>query len=387
MTVMRGSLRPGDYFEPKRHAIEEKELFHRTWQFAGYASELANPNDYRLVRRGGVEIILQNLRGEIRAFRNVCPHRFSRIHCEKSGNRSLICPYHGWTFNHEGRLTGLPQGTTFGDPAYLRSDARLHEIQLRSCGNLLFVALSSETPSFEEYFGERVQFLESVGAALDERIDEREYLVGANWKTVIENSLEGYHVPFVHPSTINAFQGMSRDPGDIVESVDGYDQIEIPSDGRVDADLWHTFMKNNADRRWLERFRRLQKISCSWPFQFEHYIHQLVFPNLTITSFLGYSFHIQHFEPRSCEETAVRSSIFTSKFEITNAVVQKAIFDQMFHDNIEFTAQVFREDEKAVALVQSGLRDARSNDRAVLSQLEKRIKAFQSCVASYQGTN
>ena len=110
--------------------LENQRLFAGSWILAGIASEIPNRGDVQPVDVGGRSLILiRDNNAEIRVFQNVCPHRGARLVDDRvDGTNALICPYHSWTFELDGRLQGRPhyfgpgkhdRGDTSNDPICL----------------------------------------------------------------------------------------------------------------------------------------------------------------------------------------------------------------------------------------------------------------------------
>ena len=93
---------PAEYSSGDVFGAEMKRLFTSGFQFAGMRRDLAQDKDFVTVDLPGLAIVVQNFRGELRAFRNVCSHRFSRLQWEERGNRPLACRYHGWAYDAQG---------------------------------------------------------------------------------------------------------------------------------------------------------------------------------------------------------------------------------------------------------------------------------------------
>ena len=185
--------------------------------------------------------------------------------------------------------------------------------------------------------------LKRISTSLHHVQDEFRGEVEANWKVVVENSLEGYHVPAVHANTFMEVEGMEVEAGNPPE-----DHLGHPL---------HSAMTHPANKAWLARFARTEKKIGTWPWRFEHYFHRLIFPNLTITSFMGYSFHVQSFEPTASEKTTVHSRTIGVKFDQQGPIGAKMI-ERMYADGHAFTKRVFAEDGGICARVQAGVRQA-----------------------------
>lgn len=352
---------PSLYVSAGRFTLETERLFTRQWMFAGLAGEIASADDYLRIPVAGHDVIIHNLAGELRAFINVCSHRHSLIHTEPRGHRPLVCPYHGWVYDRSGAPSRIPAPEDFPRIAANPSAYRLRAVELDRAGDFLFVRLSPGGPALAEFLGEAFEFLARVSGSLDRPLDEFHATINANWKLVIENSLEGYHVPMVHRNTLGANQQFSRNSEDITDHL-------VPSG--------HSFMTNAANQRWLRRWQTYAADVGNWPFSFTHYVHRLVFPMLTVTSFLGYSFHIQRFHPESHNATSVHSRIYSSRHSGRSERGERTM-DAIYRENIAFTRRIFEEDRRACETTHAGVLQAHSP--AVFGNtLEQRVEHFRN---------
>ena len=205
--VARG-LPPVAYTGEAFFALENERLFSKSWVFAGFAHELARPGDTVPVTVAGKPVLLvRGSENRIRAFHNVCRHRCLKLVDEPGNLGSRIrCPYHSWTYGLDGALELAPY---FGGrelratPAgFDRGQYGLIPVRSAVWHDWVFVNLDGGAPPLETFV-----------APLAERIDgvdlgELRHLVtidlgevAANWKLLIENFIEPYHVQFVHPTT------------------------------------------------------------------------------------------------------------------------------------------------------------------------------------------
>lgn len=186
------------YFDPVIFARERDCIFNRTWQVVGHGNQLAKPGDYFTCEVSGEPLLLvRSSKGELKGFYNVCRHRAGPP-AEGCGNRKLFrCAYHGWTYDLEGKLMSAPEfeGVQEFDPSYFT----LAPVRAEEWFNFIFVNLDPKAKPLLENLGslpkqaERFQF---EGVKLFER---RTYDMKCNWKTYVDNYLEGYHLPSVHP--------------------------------------------------------------------------------------------------------------------------------------------------------------------------------------------
>ena len=123
-------------------------IWRRHWLYAGHACQLPNAGDWMTWNVGSDTIVItRGADGDVRAFHNSCRHRGARLCNGEHGNsRLLVCPYHAWTYELDGRLR-TPTEREFG---IHQSKLGLHPVSLKDLGGLLFVALGSEPVSFDE---------------------------------------------------------------------------------------------------------------------------------------------------------------------------------------------------------------------------------------------
>lgn len=186
------------YISPERHRTEHNTVFARSWQLVGFAEQLAKPGDYFTVNIGHEPLLFTNDAGTLRGFFNVCRHRAGPV-AQGCGNaRRLACRYHGWTYDLAGKLIGTSEmeGAESFDPANIR----LQPIGVHRFGPLLFAALEVDTPSFDECFVGLTERCALLGLERMRHVTTRNYPVKCNWKVYVDNYLEGYHIPLVHPT-------------------------------------------------------------------------------------------------------------------------------------------------------------------------------------------
>lgn len=345
--------------------IELNSIFKQSWLFAGLMLELEGKT-HRGLRLGNTELLLQrDDQGQPRAFLNACTHRHAQL-CKPGLHRgSVRCPYHNWVFDKQGLPTGIPAKSCFAQVTAAPEQYRLSEFACEAVGQFIFVRLSSDGPSLRDYLGNQYAFLERASKGMDGVLDEFQQDVDANWKVVIENSLEGYHVPAVHARTFGGADGMSREAQAAIFFL---------------GDPLHSHLEHAANADWVARFARTERKIGQWPWRFEHYTHHLIFPNLTITSFMGYSFHVQRFDPLAVNRTNVHSRTVGVRFSNSTEVGAKMV-ERIYADGHAFTRKVFAEDADICATVQAGVEQA--NRPAVLGVgIEDRVAHFQRAYLS-----
>ncbi len=186
------------YHDPEVLRREEALVFARTWQLVGHASQVAEPGAFltAVVAREPL-LIVRGDDGVVRALSNVCRHRAGAV-CTGAGRKPVLqCSYHGWTYGLDGRLRGTPEWDGVQD--FDRTVYGLPSYRLETWGDLLFVCLDPSVPALLDVLGEIVPETRSTDRAGWKPFRTHEWTVECNWKVYVDNYLEGYHIPIVHP--------------------------------------------------------------------------------------------------------------------------------------------------------------------------------------------
>jgi Rieske 2Fe-2S family protein len=193
------SLEPRYYRDPAITELEERRIFARTWQLVSHEGQLPNPGDYVTGRAGSQPVlVLRDEEGTLRAFRNVCRHRGSRL-LTGSGQcgKAIRCLYHGWTYRTDGELIGVPEGRSIA--GLDKSKLGLFPARVETMCGLIFVNLDIHAEPLAEQVAGLPERLAPYGIERLQRYGEWKGTQPANWKIVVDNYNEGYHVPIAHP--------------------------------------------------------------------------------------------------------------------------------------------------------------------------------------------
>jgi choline monooxygenase len=200
-----GVLPPRSYTSEEFFALESERVFARHWVFVAFAHDLDGPRRAVPVRVAGRSLlILRDDAGELRAFHNLCRHRGLELVEHKSTlGRTIVCPYHGWSYDLDGTLRACP---FFGGPGardlpsgFDRSAHGLSPVPVAQWFDWIFVNLGGGAPPLAEVVGPIATRL--PGVALGDLVPVASLELGevrANWKLLMENFIEPYHVPVVH---------------------------------------------------------------------------------------------------------------------------------------------------------------------------------------------
>jgi choline monooxygenase len=185
------SLPPERYSDPSLCAAEVKHVFARTWQLAGRTSALDEVGAYVTTEIAGEPILIQRAAegpGGLRGWYNVCPHRAGPLAADAGKRKTIQCGYHGWTFSLDGKLLHAPEmeGCDL-------SGFALKPVAVGAWGGLVFAAIDP-LAGLEETFADVSPPTSNLAWVM-----ARDYPVEADWKVYVDNYLEGYHIPIVHP--------------------------------------------------------------------------------------------------------------------------------------------------------------------------------------------
>jgi choline monooxygenase len=186
------------YTDASVFAAEKEMIFSRTWQVVGHASQVTNPGDYFTAELVGEPLLLvRDADDKLRGFYNVCRHRAGPP-AEGCGRRKLFrCGYHGWTYGLDGALISATE--IEGVENFRAEDFALVPVRTEECFNLVFVNLEAEGASLRESLRELPGQVEKFPFHKMKLFERRTYDMKCNWKTYVDNYLEGYHLPSVHP--------------------------------------------------------------------------------------------------------------------------------------------------------------------------------------------
>ena len=128
------------YINDNDFKSESQIIKNDCWILVGHHSEFINNNDFITFNYYGEKIFIQNYKGKIKAFQNICLHRFNLIHDLEFGNRISSCLYHCWTYNQEGKIAGMSCKESFDKNAI--KNLKLKEYEIQNCGDFIFIKLN-----------------------------------------------------------------------------------------------------------------------------------------------------------------------------------------------------------------------------------------------------
>ncbi|MDB5457081.1 MAG: Rieske (2Fe-2S) domain protein [Caulobacter sp.] len=344
---------PGWIYGSERFFRAERDKVLRpSWQIVCHLNDVPRAGDFHTFDFLGESlVVVRGKDGAVRAFANVCRHRAARLVDGPSGHCGrIVCPYHAWTYDLEGRLIGVPHRDTY--PALEMDRQRLPPVALEIFHGFIFARLEGDGPSVAEmmapYAAEiapyRFEELQPIG-----RVTLRPRAV--NWKNISDNYSDGLHIPVAHPGLTRLFgRGYGVEAQPWVDKMWGQ-LIEEPSANpsermyqQVLPDVPHL----PDDRKRLWTYFKL------WPNQaFDIYPDQVDF---------------MQFIPVSATQTLIREIAYAlpdTRREMTAAR----------YLNWRINRQVNAEDTALVARVQQGMA-SRSFTAGPLAETEVSLRSF-----------
>jgi p-cumate 2,3-dioxygenase alpha subunit len=198
--------------------IERRAIFDRCWLYIAHTSELPGPSTFVTRKVGGRELLLTRDReGRLHAFFNTCSHRGAKVCREASGRRTAFaCGYHGWVYDGTGKLVDVP-GRESMSPGQIECGAldltpvpRLDE----HCG-FIFVCFDQDAMSLADYLADAKEVLEIISQQGPQGMEivrgEQAYCISANWKLLLENSIDSYHVHSTHATYLDYLNARDRE--------------------------------------------------------------------------------------------------------------------------------------------------------------------------------
>lgn len=188
------------YVDPQFVDREWTDLWRDCWLLAGLESDLKTPGDFFVFDIGREQLLVSRSRtGAVHGFYNVCQHRGNRLVTEERGQvRNFRCAYHAWTYDTDGTLKGIPYESRFseGVPCSERSLRRVHT---ELWNGFVFISLAANPPPLLDYLGPVADLLAPYRFGEMLLVQDQTVHHRCNWKAVVDNFSELYHVDFIHP--------------------------------------------------------------------------------------------------------------------------------------------------------------------------------------------
>lgn len=186
------------YLDSETLEQERRRIIHRAPQLVGRLDQVTQPGSFFTADVQGEPIlIVRDAGGILRAFHNVCRHRAGPVAAGSGRCQVLQCGYHGWTYSLDGRLVGTPDFD--GVENFDRNQMGLRPVRVETWEQFIFVCLDGNA-SLGEFLGDIPERTRHCNVGAMKPAARRDYVIDCNWKVYVDNYVEGYHIPVVHPS-------------------------------------------------------------------------------------------------------------------------------------------------------------------------------------------
>lgn len=185
------------YTDPVYQALEDERIFGRTWQLVGRTDQVTEHGQYFTAEVAGESVVVLRDGDTLRAFHNICLHRAGPVASGCGVRRSLQCRYHGWTYRLDGGLMRAPEME--GSAGFRPEDMHLLPVQVATWGPLVLANLDLKAPPLTSFWEDIDARTASFEPGAMHHVMRKSWTVECNWKVYIDNYLEGYHLPMVHP--------------------------------------------------------------------------------------------------------------------------------------------------------------------------------------------
>jgi phenylpropionate dioxygenase-like ring-hydroxylating dioxygenase large terminal subunit len=343
------------YVDEDRYQKEVDRIFKRLPLALCLSGELPKENTHRAMNVIDTPVLITRGKdNKVRAFLNVCRHRGSKICEEGNGEkRNFICPYHAWTYDHEGKLIGMYGEKTFGD--IKKEDFGLIELMCSERSGLVWVMLNpGENFNIDKWLGDFAPELDTLNLE-DWHIHEQREIDGPGWKVALDGYLEAYHHNQLHGDTVG-----KHTVGNLLV-----------------LDTYGPHQRLTFGRKTLKDL--IDKPEAEWesPQENIRLIHS-GFPNLSISGVLGdHCLVSQIFPSSSPNRTITRQTILSAKKPETDEELQNTKeFSEMVRQ------AVVDEDYKIGLEIQSNISHMGSNE-FIYGKNEPAVQNYHSWIKSF----
>lgn len=321
--MIQPALPAACYTQDKWFALEQQEIFGKLWLFAGLSTQLQKENSFITRDFNGTPVLIQNTGSNIHAFKNACAHRGMPIQTAESGNRKLICPYHGWSYAKDGMLRGIPNAQIYN---FCEADKNigLHSYPLKIVGNFIFINLSDDPlPIEQQYSEDLLTVLREISDYFEGELSYTHFSCNYNWKLNFENILDWNHFQFVHKQTLaplleidnsgalsspQTFQSIlfgKHAPLSRIKLYEGEAQGNFPELADL-SNISRVSMPHH--KRW---FSDLFESACD----IGAFFNCKLFPNLNFGSIHGENFYLQQYVPTAPDRIEYHSWVLTTRLK------------------------------------------------------------------------
>jgi p-cumate 2,3-dioxygenase alpha subunit len=312
---------------PEIYEAELQSVFESSWLYIGHEAEVPAPGDFvrRTVANRAMFLVRGTRSGEVRAFHNTCTHRGALVCRQDSGNsKAFRCFYHAWTFNSEGKLIAVPDQDGYGE-TFRREDLGLRPApRLESYRGFVFISFNPDVEDLVTYLAGAREYLDLVIDAGESGLEiikgANQYEIKANWKLLVENSIDGYHGEPTHETYFKYLVDMGTDMGAGVSGTahdlgNGHAVIEYSAPWGRPVAKWEALFGEDARQELAELRDRLVE---RWGEERAARIadlnrNLLIYPNLIINDIMAVT--VRTFMPTAPDRIEINAWQLAAKAE------------------------------------------------------------------------
>jgi choline monooxygenase len=250
-------LAVGHYTDPDVARQEIDRLFEPAWHCVGAVAELPNPGDFLTHDILGRPVIVWNTTEGIRSYLNVCTHRFSTLTEKRQGCFAgrMKCQYHGWEYDADGNTCKIPDAQSFRPLKKGELGLRMYRTEV--VGQLIFMTFNDAAADLRTWLGPTfVDLMERWFTPQHRLTLTSELDLDCNWKVVIENILESYHIACVHPKSFQDYPIPEHSTHQFFETYDHYIHDFTDEPRYANPEKWVSrFIGRAPDFQWHHLLR------------------------------------------------------------------------------------------------------------------------------------
>lgn len=209
------------YNDPGIFDEEMDRIFKKTWVWVAHASDVAAPNSFKASYVGREPVIVtRDKRGDLHVLLNRCRHRAASICERKKGRASVfVCPYHGWSYDPDGRLRKVPYEAGYTEPLDA-GEYSLVSLRVAEYNGLIFASFNHQIQPLEQFLGSARKWIDlfmKQGAGFGVKtLGEHKFRFPGNWKIQLENTTDAYHFPIVHKTFLDSLDTETENVFDVL---------------------------------------------------------------------------------------------------------------------------------------------------------------------------
>jgi phenylpropionate dioxygenase-like ring-hydroxylating dioxygenase large terminal subunit len=311
--------------------LERERIFARDWLCAGLAADIPSPGDYLSYAINDQPVfVVRGHDGQIRGFSNVCLHRMMRLVEGRGSCRTVVCPYHGWSYDLGGRLVGAPHMKDVA--GFEPADHRLPAVRTEVWEGWIYVTLDPAAPSIGELLAPLRDLVSRYELAAYVPIVTQDSVWSTDWKLLTENFMESYHVPVTHRKTLGSWLPL--------------DDIEFPAETHAGF-TYETFTKGET-ARYGRAHPANTRLEGRWRYTT---VMPTVYPSHMYVAAPDHLWYLS-LRPRAVGEVHVRFGVALAP-EVLAALEDREAFTR---ETVAFFDQVNNEDRFVVEGIYGGAR-------------------------------